>query len=165
MPEPDILPLLQHCEKRSFPTGEIMLEQGGNSGRLLFLIEGGVEVLKDDVLVATISQPGATFGELSVLLGVPHTASVRARTPSTFYVVDDPRTFLESSPSVCLHVCRLLARRLDSMTRYLVDVKHQLAGDDHLGLVDGVLATLLHRQAAARTRPPESTIRHDEMAE
>jgi hypothetical protein len=51
------------------------------------------------------------------------------------------------------------------LNRYLVDVKQQLAGDDHLGMVDGVLATLLHRQPPNRTRPRESTIRQGEVAD
>ena len=161
----EILPLLQHLEKRRFAAGDIILEQDKNSGLLFFLLEGTVEVVKDDVQVATASQPGAVFGEMSVLLGVPHTADVRALGPCVFYAVENPRAFLESSPLVTLHVCELIARRLDTMNRYLVDVRQQLASSDHIGLVDGVLATLLHRQPGKRTRPSDSTIRQGEVAD
>jgi hypothetical protein len=51
------------------------------------------------------------------------------------------------------------------MNRYLVDVQQQLAGHDHIGMVDGVLSALLHRQPSKRTRPSESTIRHGEVAD
>jgi CRP/FNR family transcriptional regulator, cyclic AMP receptor protein len=161
----EILHLIQDCTKRSFVAGETVLEQGETSGLLYFLIEGTVEVVKDGVPVATTSQPGAAFGEMSVLLAVPHTATVRAVEPCVFFLAEKPREFLAASPLVCLHVCELIARRLDTMNRYLVDVKQQLAGDDHLGLVDGVLTALLHRQPTPRTRPSESTIRQGEVAD
>ena len=160
-----ILDLLHDYEKRRFAAGETILEQGKCTGLLFFLIEGTVEVVKDDVPVAKTSQPGATFGELSVLLGVDHTATVRALTPCLFHVVEQPRALLETSPQVCLHVCELVARRLDAMNRYLVDVQQQLAGHDHIGMVDDVLSALLHKQPSRRTRPSESTIRHGEVAD
>jgi hypothetical protein len=38
--------------------------------------------------ITTVAEPGAFFGEMSVLLARPHTATVRALEPSTFHVVD-----------------------------------------------------------------------------
>jgi hypothetical protein len=40
------------------------------------------------------------------------------------------------------------------LNRYLVDVKAQYEGHDHLGMVDEVLETLMHRQP--RVDPPPS---------
>jgi hypothetical protein len=77
--------------------------------------------------------------------------------------VESPREFLNSSPAMCLHLCETMARRLDSLNKYLVDVKQQFEGHDHLGMVDEVLEALLHRQPRARVRPRESTIRHGEL--
>jgi hypothetical protein len=88
---------------------------------------------------------------------------VRAARPCAFYLVENPREFLKATPPVCLLVCELLARRLDALNKYLVDVKHQFDGHDHIGMVDEVLEALLHRQPRARTRPKESTIRHGEL--
>lgn len=158
-----ILELFRDREKCRFEPGQIVIQQGGQTGRLYFLMEGEVEVLKDDVVVAATSQPGAVFGEMAMLLGSQHTATVRARKPCTFYIIEHPLEFLASSPSACLHVCALLARRLDTLNRYLVDVKHQYEGHDHLGMVDEVLQALLHRHTPDRVRPKESTVRHDEL--
>jgi hypothetical protein len=47
-------------------------------------------------------------------------------------------------------VARLLARRLDSLNKYLVDVKAQYEGHDHLGMVDEVLEALMHRHPRPR---------------
>ena len=158
-----ILESLRDQEVRRFDAGQIVIHQGEQSGLLYFLIEGAVEVLKDDVRVATTAEPGVVFGEMAALLGGNHTATVRATKPSSFCLVENPREFLQTTPLACLHVCELLARRLDALNKYLVDVKHQFEGHDHLGMVDEVLEALLHRQPRDRIRPKESTIRHGEL--
>ncbi|HXI73664.1 MAG TPA: Crp/Fnr family transcriptional regulator [Verrucomicrobiae bacterium] len=157
-----ILESLQGHELRRFEAGQFVIRQGEQTNALYFLIEGAVEVLKDDVWVALAAQPGLVFGEMAVLLGGAHTASVRAVKPCSFYIVEQPREFLKSSPALCLHVAEMLARRLDALNKYLVNVKHQYEGHDHLGMVDEVLEALMHRQPTARVRPKESTIRHGE---
>jgi len=157
-----ILESLQGHELRRFEAGQFVIRQGEQTNALYFLIEGAVEVLKDDVWVALAAQPGLVFGEMAVLLGGAHTASVRAVKPCSFYIVEQPREFLKSSPALCLHVSEMLARRLDALNKYLVNVKHQYEGHDHLGMVDEVLEALMHRQPTARVRPKESTIRHGE---
>src|SRR3977135_1912818 len=97
---------------------------------LFFLIDGEVEVTKDDVPLAEITEPGSVFGEMSALLGTSHRASVRAVTSSSFYVVEDGRRCLEIHPVVAMHVSEILARRLDALNRYLVDVRQQFEGHD-----------------------------------
>jgi CRP/FNR family cyclic AMP-dependent transcriptional regulator len=157
-----ILELIHGCEVRRFEAGQVVIEQGKKTNLLFFLIEGAVEVVKDDVTVATVSQPGAVFGEISALLGGNHTATVRALKPSAFHLVQNPRAFLEASPIICLHVCELVARRLDALNKYLVDVKQQFQGHEHLGMVDNVLETLMHRHPVQRIMPTESEIRQTE---
>jgi len=141
----DFLPLLSAHPRREFAPGEIAMEQDSPAGPLLVLIQGEVEILRDDIRVAKTSQAGAVFGEMSVLLGCAHTATVRALKPSRFAIVEDPREFLNSSAAASLHVATLLAKRLDALNKYLVDVKRQYEGHDHLGMVDEVLETLMHR--------------------
>jgi CRP/FNR family cyclic AMP-dependent transcriptional regulator len=145
-----MLQLIAGHKVQDFAPGEIVLEQGGTSGHLLVLIKGEVEILRDDVRVAKASAPGAVFGEMSVLLESPFTATVRALKPSSFAIIENPRQFLGSSADASLHVAKLLATRLDTLNKYLVDVKQQYDGHDHLGMVDEVLETLMHRQP----RPP-----------
>jgi len=149
---------LQAHPVKNYDTGDLVLSQGDNTGHFYFLIEGAVEVVKDEVVVAKVRERGAIFGDLSTLLGVPHTAAVRAMMPSTFFVVDEPVEFLHQHPSVTLHLCRMLARRLDSMNQYLVDVKQQFTGHDHLAILDSMLDTLMHRQPRERQRPKSSTL-------
>jgi CRP/FNR family cyclic AMP-dependent transcriptional regulator len=141
--------LLDHC--KDLPTldlaaGDHLMDEGAQTGKLYVLLEGAAQVLKGDAEITRIAEPGAFFGEMSILLGTPHTATVRALAPSRFYVVDDVAAFL-SSPDVTLSLSRLLAKRLQMVTTYLADLKHQFAEhDDHLGMVDEVLDSLLHHQ-------------------
>ena len=160
-----ILAAVRDHPARSFAAGQYVLVQGENTGLLYILRTGAVEVIKDNVTVASAAEPGAMFGDLSALLGGSHTASVRATQDSTFSVVANPREFLDQNPPACLYLCELLARRLDAVNKYLVDVKQQFAGHDHLGLVDSVLDTLIHRQPRKRVKPRESTLRDPEVAD
>ena len=126
------------------------MAQGDQHGLLLVLIEGAVEVLKDDVRVARSREPGSLFGELSLLLDVPHTATVRTTEPSTFYVLPDPKAHLRENPDAALQLCKVLARRIDALNRYLVDIKHQFQDQDgHLGMIGDVLDALMHHQPKA----------------
>jgi CRP/FNR family cyclic AMP-dependent transcriptional regulator len=141
-----ILDLVKNHQVRHYAADEVVMQQGIQSGLLLVLLSGEVEVLRDEVRVATALQPGVVFGEMSTLLDEPHTATVRARTPCSFAVIERPREFLENSAQASVFVAELLARRLNALNRYLVDVKRQYEGHDHLGMVDEVIETLMHRQ-------------------
>ena len=142
--------ILDTLPRRDCAAGETIIEEGSTTGMLFFLISGEVEIYKDEVPLASTSEPGSVFGEMSALLGTSHRASVRVVEPSSFYVVEDGRQFLQNHPVVSMHVSELLARRLDALNRYLVDVRQQFDGHDHLNMVDEVLEVLMHRQR----RPP-----------
>jgi CRP/FNR family cyclic AMP-dependent transcriptional regulator len=145
-----LLEMLAGQPKRSFNAGEIIIAEETTTGMLFFLIDGEVEVYKHDVQIAATSEPGSVFGEMSALLGTSHRANVRSVMPSTFYVMEDGRQFLETHPALSMHVSEILAPRLDALNNYLLDVKQQFEGHDHLSMVDEVLEVLMHRQR----RPP-----------
>ena len=74
-------------------------------------------------------------------------ATVQAMEPSEFYVVDDAEAFLQQHPDLNYQIARLLAHRLHSVTTYLIDLKQQFeSNEDHLGMVDEVLESILHHQ-------------------
>jgi Cyclic nucleotide-binding domain len=62
----------------SYQAGETVLSAASTTGRLLILKEGAVAVVKEGIEIARVTEPGAVFGELSVLLDQPHSADVRA---------------------------------------------------------------------------------------
>jgi CRP/FNR family cyclic AMP-dependent transcriptional regulator len=140
-----LLDLVRSHPVRHFQVGDEVIRQGTPAGPMFVLLEGAVEILRDSVPVAKASTAGVVFGEMSVLLRCPHTATVRAIDRCSFAVVDDPRAFLFGSAPASFHIAQLLATRLDALNKYLVDVKRQYEGHDHLGMVDEVLETLMHR--------------------
>ena len=72
----------------TYEPGEMVIAAGATTGKLLFLRQGEVEVVRDGTQIATISEPGSVFGDLAVLLDKPHTADVRALEHSEFNVAD-----------------------------------------------------------------------------
>lgn len=158
-----ILSLCQGLPEKSFQPGEILMTEGGRDKLIYVLIEGGVDIYKRDILVSRQSEPGAIYGELAVLLEVPHTATVKAATPLKTYVVEEATAFLRSHPDLSFLLASLLARKLNSITTYLADLKDQFEDrHDHLGMVDEVLASLLHEQIEeiepGSARYPDDTI-------
>jgi len=147
-----ILNYMNHQPSREFLAGGVVINQGDWTGELLVLMSGAVEILRDEVRLAKASERGEIFGEMSALLGGPATATVRALEPAVFSVIQKPREFLIAHPEVGLQVAELLARRLDSLNKYLIDVKRQYEDHDHLGMVDEVLGSLMHRPRP-RTTP------------
>jgi CRP-like cAMP-binding protein len=159
--------ILQQCPadmpQRTVAAGVTVMAEGQRAGVLLVLIEGSVEILKGDYQINEISEPGALFGEISVLLDAPHTATVKTVVESRFYVAEDPLAFLRSHSDLALAVAKLLAKRLHAMTTYLVDLKSQFEGrDDHFGMIDSVLDTLSHAQdddhEPGSERDPDPTV-------
>ena len=67
--------------KTMVPAGTVLLTEGMTSGRLYVLVEGSIEVVRGETQVAVVSEPGSMFGEMSMLLELPHTATVRTLSP------------------------------------------------------------------------------------
>jgi CRP-like cAMP-binding protein len=109
----------------TYQADETVLSAATKTGRLLILKEGAVAVLKEGVEIARVTEPGAVFGELSVLLDQPHSAEVRALEASQFHVADGATT-LRTDPIALLYVATVLAQRLDSANRALLDLKRQV---------------------------------------
>lgn len=130
--------------RTSIPANTVLLETGKRSGKLYVLIEGQIEISRDNIVVASVREPGAVFGEMSILLDVPHTADVRAVSDVTVYEFLDAQNFMRSDPEITFLVAQLLAQRLNTVTTYLVDLKKQYAASgNHLGMVSDVLASLV----------------------
>ena len=108
-----------------FQPGETVLATGSVTERLVFLKECAVEVIRDGIQIARVSDRGAVFGELGVLLDKPHTADVRAIERAEFHVAD-ATTLLNENPTALLYVAAIMARRLDGSNEALLDVKRQL---------------------------------------
>ena len=148
---------LDQLPQQAFAVGDRLLEAGTRSGRLMFLEQGRVAIVRDGVTITRIRQVGAVLGEMSLLLDAPHTADVVAVEPSRCRMIENAGDYLLSHPAIMAYVAAVLAHRLDAATRYLVDVKAQFAdAGTNLGMIDEVLESLATRHPralAARAAP------------
>src|SRR3954471_15138537 len=140
--------VLEYCiggSRQNVAAGTLVVHEAGRTGHLYVLIEGRLEVIKGDTVVATITEPGAVLGEMSVLLDKPHTATVRAASDSVIYEINDAASFLRQQPAVAILIARLLAQRLNVANTYLADIKRQYAGHgNHLAMVGDLLQSMIN---------------------
>ena len=97
------------------------MREGGTSSSLWILVSGALRVVKGDVAVNTIVEPGAVIGEMSLLLGVRHSATVEATEPSRLRFAANGHALLDGNPEHALRYPPNLRIRVD-----LVQVLHPL---------------------------------------
>jgi len=143
----DVLSLFEGQPVVTFKAGTVLIPEGGDLGKLFVLIEGQLEVIRKDTQVTHVDEPGSIFGEMAVLLDMPHSATVRSISTVKAHVIENAFAFLEQHPEISLHLATLLARRLYYTTSYLVDLQQQAAGKrEDLDLVDKILSRLVDRK-------------------
>ena len=148
---PDILDYCKDRKAETFKSGAVIIKEGGNDRKLFVLVEGQVEVSRKDTQVSYVDEPGSLFGEMSVLLDMPYSATVKALSTVKAYVIEDATKFLGSQAEIALELATLLARRLYYTTSYLVDLQQQAAGRrEDLDLVDKILAQLVQTPEDAK---------------
>jgi CRP-like cAMP-binding protein len=130
------------------PSGAVLIREGEVHGKLFVLLDGALEISRAGTVITVVDAPGAIFGEMSALLGSAATATVRAVRDTRLRRSDDPQGFLDGHPLVARAVATTLARRLDTINGYLVDLRNQYGDRDNLGMVDTVLESLRHHQVA-----------------
>ena len=133
--------------------GEFLFRQGEAGTSLYVVVDGEIEILKDERTLAVLSA-GALFGEMAAYLG-KRTADARARRDTTLYRIDGEvlKEFLlehsAESARFLLETVELMARRLARTSDYLVTVFEtgRIVGQD-LAVADmsrGVLEKVLEK--------------------
>jgi CBS domain-containing protein len=117
--EPDTLTRLARAvEVEFFPAGTVILQQGGEPSRFLYVIrKGAVEILEAGRLL-DVAGEGEVFGEFGILTGAPPVATARAEEDTICYLLarEAARTLL-ASPSGVGFVQVSLARRVRGAPR------------------------------------------------
>jgi len=111
--------------KRRFRRGEVIVEQGRKSNALFILLNGRARVLTADqrgreVILAGL-QPGNYVGEMSLIDGEPHSATVRAEVQTDMLVLgrNEFSRCLPDSSSLSYAVLRGLVARLRNADRQI----------------------------------------------
>jgi len=123
-----LLTLTFSAPTQQLAKGEVLVTQGDHGGDLYVLESGRLIVERDGVDIAAIEAPDSLIGEMAVLLGKSHTATVRADRDSRVRVIADARHLLERQPGIALQVATLLCARLDA-TSALVAELSQSSGE------------------------------------
>ena len=139
-----LLTLTYSAPTLSLARGEVLITQGEAGGDLYVLETGRLVVERDGVSIATISEPDSMIGEMSVLLGIKHSATVRAEQNSKVRVVRDAIRILESQPAITLRLATLVCQRLDATSALLVELRHEHIGKaSEQGLLSRIFSALL----------------------
>jgi len=112
----------------TFAPGTHLTTEGTRSGQLYILVSGRLSVQREGVSLATIDEPGAIIGEMAVLLGIPHSATVVAQTEATVRVVADALDTLSQNAEFALHLATIACARLNATSALLVELKSHAAG-------------------------------------
>ena len=112
---------MQHTEARQirkcYKTGDIIAHEGESSIGFLVLLSGKVGVFKGQMLAAQFTQPGIIFGELSVILGGPRTATLKAlETTEAVSIPLGIEDLVRSYPDITKKILMNLAERLVKTT-------------------------------------------------
>jgi CRP/FNR family cyclic AMP-dependent transcriptional regulator len=119
LPAAELQAIAERCEEASFGAGEWVIREGDDRSAVYVIVDGEVAVVIDHEDRRLLSK-GAFFGEVSVLLDEPATASIVTRTPLRCLVVpgEEFGPFLLAHPQVMLRVLKAEARRLATATAW-----------------------------------------------
>lgn len=145
----DMLALTRHLPVIEYAPGDIVVAEGGASAGVWILQSGSLRITKSGREVNRATRPGALIGEMSILLGIPHSATVEAAEPCVMRYAADGAALLESNPGIMRLVAAGLAERLNFVTTYLADLQRQYGDAPGLAMVPDVLRRLAERQGPA----------------
>jgi CRP-like cAMP-binding protein len=93
--------------------GRVLAAEGDNGREFVVVLSGNVEVCRDGQVLAKRSD-GDFFGEISLLLDKPRTASVIATSPSTILVIEarDFKAMLLENPELYEPLIKAIGERI-----------------------------------------------------
>ncbi len=144
----DLLDLCADLPEVDLSAGEILVREGERTGSIWVLVSGSLRVTKNGAHINTIDRPGAVFGEVAVLLGSDHTATVEASVPTRLRYAHDGHALLHRDTRILFVFATALAERLSLLTTYLADLKNQYGDAPGIAMVSDVLGRLATHQAA-----------------
>ena len=141
----NILDICEGSDPKGYNPGETILSEGEKAGVLFVLIEGKVDIVKGGYVLNTVSEPGTIYGEISMLLDVPHMATVKVVEASKFYKISISDPMFDSS-ELSMQLAMVLASRLNKITKYLVDMKDRSAeSEEQFGMVCEALERYIYQ--------------------
>lgn len=125
MPACDLLPVAEACSEEAYDAEQAIATQGERGDSLYVLLEGRVEVRRDDAVINHLAS-GDVFGEIAVLGESPRTASVITTEPTRCLILDAPafRQIVRDNGDIGLAVIQFLIERLRFATEREAALRH-----------------------------------------
>jgi CRP/FNR family transcriptional regulator, cyclic AMP receptor protein len=133
--------------RRRFPRGTVLMFQNEPDGRVMLLLAGRVKVTRLDhdghEILLSIRDPGDVLGELALIDGLPHVATVTALEPVEALVTtaETFRHHLESTPRVAVALLEVVSRRFRETTLK----RSQFSASDTMGRLAARIVELAER--------------------
>ena len=107
-------------KKLKFSAGTTIINEGDEGGPFYILLEGKCEVLKRDFPMTTLAKNEIIFGEMTMLLDIPRTATVKAVSDVEVIEVDITLdNMFKHYPKTTKSMMRTLAKRVVHQTDVL----------------------------------------------
>jgi len=110
--------LIEYGYRQLFPAGQVICKENDPGDSFYIILSGAVEVLyqKADRYIATLHE-GEFFGEISLLLGTPRTATVRTTEDAILFVVErhDLQKLLVEQPNLADQIAQKLSERQQAL--------------------------------------------------
>lgn len=113
--------------KQKFLPDEYIFKQGEKGNKAYLLLDGRIAIEVNDKKVSEISEM-EIFGEMSLILKKPRTASIRVLKPSVVLPIDEKilADLLEKSPPIVKSMVRQLSYRLAQCDAEIKQLKRKI---------------------------------------
>ena len=144
---------IEEAEEWRLPAGEMLFQEGQHAEHFFVLLEGDIVVWKkqgDQEIVVARNRPGASFGEIALLLGTPYMLSGRAEGDCRLVVFPEEAFWklLRLCPAISGEIFRAMAAHL----RNFEGSARQQEKLEALGTMSAGLAHELNNPSSAAQR-------------
>lgn len=114
----ELLQLIEYGYRQLFPAEQVVCEEGTPGESFYIILNGSVEIFSKRVeqYIATLNE-GEFFGEMSLLMGIPRSATVRTLQDTILFVIErnDLQTLLEDHRGLADQIAHKLMERQQTL--------------------------------------------------
>lgn len=114
----ELLQLIEYGYRQLFPAEQVVCEEGSPGDSFYIILKGSVEIFSRRVeqYIATLNE-GEFFGEMSLLMGIPRSATVRTLEDSVLFIIErkDLQRLLEHHPGLADQIAHKLLERQQTL--------------------------------------------------